>query len=313
MQVNLNNTIISISFLFILLSCYQNKTKPINMIEKHTNSTQKKAELYGIEFNINSPSEIRVNDLIISKKYMSGITGPEIINQYIRESGEQKVKIQIIHPYGDQGGLFNNEALQSLIQGTYIQTIDKENNYEIKVVKDLKLPNVDNETAIFEYEWVFNANVPYKISSWEDAENLEDIDKKELEEEVLNKYQELWSMLEMGDVELFMNEIKESNEDLFMSNYFDENKQIEYLNNLRNFYKNHKGTMTPIKEFKMVFLANGKGVALEQTGKFRGFGVLMAKGAAQNSLFTNYVTLIKSKKKNAFKIQLINSEYLKYD
>ena len=51
--------------------------------------------LYGIEFNIKVPCEIRVNDLIVVKNIKNGVIGPEIINQYLIKPGNQVVNIKV--------------------------------------------------------------------------------------------------------------------------------------------------------------------------------------------------------------------------
>lgn len=313
MLVKLNKLIIIILTIQVsFIGCQQNKEKTNKMSQNNEITSMQSGNLYGIEFNIKVPCEIKINDLVVSKNYLSGAIGPEIINQYIRKSGEQKVSIKIMHPYLSEGGQFDNAGLKSLIENTFIQTIEPDNDYKVQVVKELKFPVINEKVSQFEYGWNFNAEVPYNISSWDDAQDLKNIDKKELELQVLEKYRQLWNILQSGNVDEFMNEIKDSNNDLFISNYYDKDKQSEYLESLRNFYNSHKGAMQPMDRAELVFLSNGKGVALEQTGQFKGVGILMAKGKVQNSLFTNYITLIKSKDTNTFKVQLINSEYLKY-
>jgi hypothetical protein len=297
----------------IFINCHNNKEKTDTMSSnRNETAIKEQEELYGIEFNIKVPCEIRINDLVVSKNLLSGVTGPEIINQYIKNSGKQRVSIKIIHPYLASGGLFDDSALKSIIEGTFIQTIEPKNDYQVKVVKSLIFPTINEKVPKFEYEWTFKANVPYKLSSWDDAQDLTNIDKKELIIQVVEKYRQLWNLLQSGNVDEFMKEIDNVNRDLFISNYYDKDKQSEYVKNLKKFYNNHKGAMQPMDDgVELVLLANGKGVALEQTEHFKGFGALMAKGTVDNSLFTNYITLIKSKKTNSFKIQLINSEYLK--
>ncbi|QYS86895.1 hypothetical protein JJC03_02500 [Flavobacterium oreochromis] len=139
------------------------------------------------------------------------------------------------------------------------------------------------------------------LKSRDEAQDLSDIDKVELKKQVIEKYRELWNLLQSGNVEEFLKEINSSNSDYFKSNYYDENKQTEYIENLKKFYTSHKGAMVSMDDSELIILANGKGVALEQIGQFRGFGLLMARGALQNSLFTNYITLIKSKKRMILK------------
>lgn len=293
-------------------SCETKQYNTDNMSDKKENINDKKGNLYGIEFNIKVPCEIRVNDMIVSKNYLSGVIGPEIINQYLVKSGDQKVKIKIFQPNFSSGNLFDNNALKNILEGTYIQTIEPENDYKVNIVKELKFPEINNKVSSFEYEWDFQADIPYNISSWEDAQDLSTIDKDILKKEVLEKYHELWGLLQSGQSDKFISEIEIANRDLFNTNYYDADRVNEYKSNLVSFYSNHKNAMLPINNSDMVLLANGKAVALEQVGEFKGFGLLLAKGQAENSIYSNYIILIKSKKTNKYKIQIINSEFLKY-
>jgi hypothetical protein len=68
--------------------------------------------------------------------------------------------------------------------------------------------------------------------------------------------------------------------------------------------------MIPIGDFELVLQGYGRALALEQTGHKKGLGLLMAKGTAENSLYINYIVLVKSKKTNKFKVQIINSEFI---
>jgi hypothetical protein len=185
----------------------------------------KPTPFYTLQFNIPVPSEIRINNIVISKNYLSGVAGPEIINQYIEKSGIQKVSVKIQHPYILEGGLFNNDALKSLMKKSFIQTVDPKNDYVVKVIKDLKFPIIKDKFPSFEYGWTFDATVPYSITSWDDAQILKNVEKDKLIADVLEKYHQLWNILQSGNVDEFMQEINDANNDLFVSNYFDENKK----------------------------------------------------------------------------------------
>lgn len=312
MKNTFNTILVGLIFLQLLsISCKEHQYKSSKM--DNTNHKKLAGILFGIEYSIKVPSEIRVNDLIIRKNDLGGIVGPEIINQYLIKSGIQRVKIKVYHPDWKEGGVFTPEELQSILNNTSVQTIEPENNYRVTMLKELKFPTINKDVSFFEYEWDFLANTPYQINSWDDAEDLLKIDKALLKKEAFEKYRELWDLLQTGSVNKFMEEIKNSNDDLFLTNYFDDNKMEEYKSNLNTFYAKQKDGLLAIDNYELVLLANGKALALEQIGGFKGFGLLLAKGEIVNSLYTNYITLIKSKKTKKFKVQLVNSAYIMCD
>lgn len=268
--------------------------------------------LYGIEYFILAPCEIRVNDLILCKNNFNGVRGPEIINHYLIKSGIQRVKIKVYHPEWKDGGVFTPAILKALLGNSYVESLEPNNKRKVTIIKRLEFPTIQNEVPFFEYEWEFFADVPYSTSSWDDAQDLLTMDRQVLEKEVFEKYQELWELLQSGRLNRFLEEFEDPNADLFASNFFDFNMVKDYKSNFINFFHHHKDAMLPIDDYDLVLLANGKAISLEQTGKFKGFGLLLGKGKIANSFLTNYVTLIKSKKTNKFKVQLVSSEYIDF-
>jgi len=82
----------------------------------------------------------------------------------------------------------------------------------------------------------------------------------------------------------------------------------EYTNNLIEAYSEHKGIMPPIENYRLRILGNGKVVALENLGKYKGQGVLTAEAKNSDTLFQNYIMLHIPKGSKDFEIVRINSQ-----
>ncbi|MBZ4188636.1 hypothetical protein [Niabella beijingensis] len=269
-------------------------------------------KLYGIEFNIPVPSEILVNDVPVSKNFVSGIVGPEFINQYILDSGRQRVKIKLLHPFLKNGGMFTGEQLKKLTEKVQVQLIDINEGYKVTPIAPLHFPEVKEKVPSFEYEWNFDAGVAYKIDGWKNSVDLKKMNEDLLKQEVFTTFQRLHTELDRGNVDAFFGEIKKANQELFISNYYSDEKITEYNSNCKKFYSNHAGQMLPIEKYRMVFYADGKAVSLERVDEdYAGLGVLIAKGKEENAYYTNYILLHKPTTDAPLQVLRINSEYIK--
>lgn len=278
----------------------------------HKTNKMEHHKLYGIEFNIPVPSEVLVNDMPVSKNFVSGTVGPEFINQYILDPGKQRVRIKVMHPFLKEGGLFTGTQLKRLTENIQVQLVDVNQDYKVTTVAPLRFPEVKEPVPSFEYEWDFDAGVDYKIQGWKNSVDLKTIGEDLLKQEVLTLFQRLYAELDKGDTNTFADEIKQAEQELFISNYYSREKIAEHQSNCEKFYSNHKGRMLPIENYRMVFYANGKAVALERVDDAHaGLGVLIAKGKEANAYYTNYVLLHKPSASAPLQVLRINSEYIK--
>ncbi|MBO9594827.1 MAG: hypothetical protein J7599_18125 [Niabella sp.] len=269
-------------------------------------------KLYGIEFNIPVPSEVLVNDMPVSKNFVSGTVGPEFINQYILDPGKQHVRIKVMHPFLKEGGRFTGTQLKKLTENTQVQLVDVNQDYTVTTVAPLRFPEVKEPVPFFEYEWTFDAGVDYKIQGWKSSADLKKIDENVLKQEVLAAYQQMYAELDKGNTAAFLDDIKQAEQELFSSNFYSKEKIAEHQSNCEKFYSNHKGRMLPIENYRMVFYANGKAVALERVDDaYAGLGVLIAKGTEDNAYYTNYIVLHKPSANAPLQVLRINSEYIK--
>ncbi len=303
---------------FLLNSCAQEtKTNSIesNVKTKNQNNLtveELKNKEYYLAFKYPVPFEILVNDVVVEKEMENGMNGANNINQFILKNGAQKVKIKIFHPYASKGGKLKPNDFKLLQAGIYISKNNSEE--EMTIVKSLEFPDIDTPVPYFEYEWQFEAELPFILEGWKNSQNLKDMDESILEKEVLKKFTELRNSLDSGNSSKFLEEIKKCNQDFYKSNYFSKKEISDYESNLSDFYSSQSGNMLPIEGYKLRILGDGKAVTLERIdNKYMGECVLIAEDPKEKLLYQNYVILHKPQNSDNFEIIRINSKYTSLD
>lgn len=279
--------------IFIILSLI-NCTKEKEM-EKEINSTNYVNSMlkyikhydyepvYWIGIEKQAPMEIEVNDVPLFRDYDDsgyGINKP--INFLILKSGEQKITYRV----------FSQE--KELFIGFEVYIMDKNKLYKtVKTIKEtVKIPS----SGIYEGEFTFTAEVPYENKGWNDGQDLTQFDKKELETAVVNFYKKMWNIYNdksRKDDQFPL--IFEREKETAISNYSSKEELEEQLQEYMLPYTNPTYEMLPLENYKMVFYANGKAVALEQTSmlpQLRGFSALGAKYKEDDTTYGDMSQLI---------------------
>lgn len=294
---------ISILFLLInLISSCQSKTTTImqnpeitekNIVKeiaaevKHFNYEP----LYQLLITSNwCSSEIFVNDIPVYINFREALDGPTIdINNFIFKSGTQKVTIKL-YPLGK----YENENIDTFIAETGIKIIV--NEYDRKTQKDkeiIKYETIKEEhnkyeqpifvgkgKTYFEASFTFNASVPYKLKGFENATDLREWDEKILEKKILTEYEKVKSIYQNKDYDNIARTSYDGLKNQFVSQYQNHEDINEVWSTLMNVYKLPTFEMQPLQNYKIVFFADGKLVALMQNSKdprVRGNSSLWAK------------------------------------
>lgn len=275
---------LSLIVLLFISSCIQAREE--QKVDLYKNRETNK---YFLAISYSVPYEILVNDLVVSKDPKDGYSGAENLNLFLNTSGRQKIKIRVFAPDMDKGGKISPELLKSLKAGIYAN--DPSNADKKTLILPLDFP--ENKTAVpaFEYEWNFDNNLKVNYGSLENSKDLSKMDKQELDKMVLAKFNELKEILNAGDGKKFMKVIDKAKTDLFAAEYMPVTKQREYDANLSEYFDSHKGIMPEIQGYTLRLMGNGKAVALENTIRNRGLGVLTAEDKKDNSLNKNYFIL----------------------
>ncbi len=300
--------------------CSQNKTQPImqnpeitekNIVNKlYSNVKRYDYEpMYYLTYVQNVCfSEILVNDILVNKNFQEIGDGATIpINNCIFKSGIQKVTFRL-YPVGENKG-FN---FPTLINDTdmKIEVTESDNNKrneDGKRIANYITPLItfknaaDYEKTKFEgsgktyYEasFTFNATIPYKVEGFENARDLREWDAAILYKKLLQEYNKVKAIYQNKDYDNIARISYNNLRNQFISEY----QNREYINEvwemLMEAYKLPTFEMQPIENYKMVFFADGKLVALMQDSKdsrVRGNSSLWAKfnrGEGIETLFCN--------------------------
>ena len=296
--------------LFTLYSCKSEKKGSPSSKDKNPKTeikTTGKEKNYSVYYELNLPFEILVNDLVVEKNMDTGMDGPDQLNQFILENGEQKIKIKAFHPFAERGGMFKPEDIALINEKLRIYLKDEHaNEGKLQLIKVLKFPIIEDEVPFIEGEWSFDAEVPFNLEGWKNSKNLSAYGDDELEKMVISKFKELRKLLNTGNALDFMKELEFRNTEFYNANYFSTPQISDYEASLLATFAKLEGLMLPIENYKMRILGGGKVVSLERIGKYKGQSVLIAEDNKTNMLYTNYTMLYLPFGKNTLEIVRIN-------
>lgn len=284
MNMNRRNTIVIVVLLILLVSCKKNLER--KTIQKENKQYKKKEKrIYYLNYSILGVehADFFINDIKI--KNGVGGSGYEELNPYILNSGECTIKIKMYYldktlrmvdpelliPQDEHG---TGGALR-----VRVYTSD-ENEENVEKLIEFKNRIIDTPVPLYEASWTFEAEVPYKLEGWGNAEDLTKIDKEKLEKKVVAKFKEYREMLSSGDVDSFYESQNFSFEEEVASMYINPKTQNEWKGDLHDIFKNQKDRMLPLENYKMRFYGDGKLVTLERTDldeKLHGFCALISK------------------------------------
>ncbi len=307
---------IKILFLIIFISitgCMQNKKNRnmMNFIEelKETNNAISDSPIYLYNFTYSNVNiEIYINEQLFLKSYYKGneVDDNHLINHYLNKEVHQKLKV-IVKPINDK--YFNQQSyftihLSSLPdRKTFFKKEWKESKKIIEyttnefardangaftrdstgaVVGYIKEKKLEGK-SYFEKEFEFEAEMPFENEALNNSKDLQKIDKKVLEQKVLEQYQR------------FVNSVKNKDEKTYWELYY---HKIAYFakanflteNDIENLKKEGKMyykmmSYQPIENYEMVFYDEGRLVCFESKSnelEFKGKSPLIATAVNPN-------------------------------
>jgi hypothetical protein len=272
--------------------------------EKEKNKTMTSNNNYTLIYNFPFNGEILINDVVLDKHLYDNLTGTEFINMYILKNGTQKIKIKLYSPQLEKGKLINEYELKKSNEefALYNTILDNGEISNLQLLQKLNFPNINNPLPVIEHEWSFNAELPFELKGWKNAENLNNWDKDKLEKAVVLKYKQLQELLNIGNTNLFLKELEFANNEYFISNYYNEQKKKAYLSNLIEDFSLLTGKVPILKDYNMRIMGDGKVVVLESLGKYKGLGILTTEDTINKKLYPIYIMLYKPLDSTEFKI-----------
>ena len=237
---------------------------------------------YMIDITTNIPVIVYVNDIKVSELNMPLGTAIDL-NPYVLKNGKCKIKLQIFPLFrrGDTLVTVENIMRCNLFFGSYIRNkeTDKILNYKADVALPIVAPKED--VPYFEQEWdVELTELPYELEGWSKGQDLRKWDKKELEKKVVAYYQKLWSILNNGEGERYMDLWKQADQELMFYDYETDYDSI-YKEESEEIKKNCTDNMIYLEDYEMKLYAEGKLVCLERkthTREFNNYSPLDIKG-----------------------------------
>ena len=238
---------------------------------------------YIIALSMRVPYELYINDIKADCDYVGANSGVDM-NPYILKNGKYKVKLRIFPAFKAGEKLIASKDIKNsnISFGSYIRNKETDEilNYEDKPLP-ITAPTID--VPYFEQEWeVEITDLPYELEGWSKGQDLRKWDKKELEKKVVAYYQKLWSILNNGEGEKYVEVWKKADQELFSYYYTTQERYLKLVENtIEDVEEYCKGTMIPLEDYEMKLYAEGKLVCLERkthTREFNNHSPLDIKG-----------------------------------
>lgn len=266
-------------FIILLFNCHNAQNTGEMKIQQ---IPLEKQITYMIDITTNIPVIVYVNDIKASELNMPLGTAIDL-NPYVLKNGKCKIKLQIFPLFrrGDTLVTVENIMRCNLFFGSYIR--NKETDEILNYKADVALPIVapKEDVPYFEQEWdVELTELPYELEGWSKGQDLRKWDKDKLEKKVVAYYQKLWSILNNGEGERYMDLWKQADQELMFYDYETDYDSI-YKEESEEIKKNCTDNMIYLEDYEMKLYAEGKLVCLERkthTREFNNYSPLDIKG-----------------------------------
>ncbi|WP_445721799.1 hypothetical protein [Flavobacterium sp.] len=299
-------------FLFLgvsLVACSQRKETMItqnpsitanNIVEELTKQVKhySKEPSYFISYgNEMCYFEIFINDILAFKNFHQPLSSSAFeINPYIFKSGSQKLTYKLYSvgktEYSKTNQTTFGKDTRLSLKITVADNKQRERagdkNMEFVTPVNISKDEYGNESELFvatgkdyyEGSFTFEAEVPYELEGFDDAQDLRKMDPKELEKKLINEYAVIKNIYQNKEYDNIAKISFYNLKNQFVAKYDDEKYIKDVWKMLMDAYKEPSFEMQPIENQKMVFFADGKLVALMQSttdNRLRGNTALWAK------------------------------------
>ncbi len=246
--------------------------------------------------------EIYINDVLVFKHYENvGLMNHATpINDMILKSGTQKVTVKLF-PLGkiDDQEFTTIDADARFRLKIYKR--DKKQPYEAlgyDVVKEYFAPTVSGERGgaflnagipYYEETFTFEAKVPYELKGWSESQVLTELDQKELEQGILDFYNEYDDVIQKQDEKKWVEMVRKRELEYLKSVHYNDFKNSKIKSRIDYFISVFDSDFVeefPLDIYKIKLEGNGKlavlksterkgkaaysfGVKIERNGKYR--------------------------------------------
>ncbi len=282
----------------------------LNKKEKKMNNIDYKEKLYDLSTNesflndfpfyfikINSSSiscKTTINNVLFKKyySYSKDLQGIHFINHYIKNKNKIKLHIAPVYDtiFEKTNDFINIKVYKSPSKKIYTEddfftSAEEVINFDTYAPSNKKKIIYENIEGLpyFEKEFEFEAEMPFENEALINSKNLQEIDKKVLEQKVLKQYQR------------FVNSVKNKDENTYWELYYHKvayfakanfltEEEIEDLIKEGEIYY-EKMSYQPIENYEMVFYDEGRLVCFESKSnelEFKGKSPLIATAVNPN-------------------------------
>jgi len=218
--------------------------------------------------NQNCDYRILVNDML--NAYYNDVypmySTRTMLNYEILKSGKQTLKVVVLPKVGDT--ILSKKASIDIRLIKYSNMDDKQNNFGGSVdLMSWSLPNLDSlsEVPFYEYDFSFEAEVPYEMNTIDDAIDLKEIDEDILTKEVVRVFELLHGYIK-NDYDQFNTYARGSILSAVTPTYKSRENLEQVLQNNKNtlIKKGYDKALKPLEGYKLVLYSNGRIATLER-------------------------------------------------
>lgn len=248
--------------------------------------------------------EIYVNDVSLFDDYeISNYITPTPLSSLFLKSGEQKVTVKM-YPIGN----LNNESL-GVKDALPINKLTEESQVMISIISidEKSKKGLDDEKVItqkispkeaagkeyYEFNFTFDAKVPYEFEGWKKGQNLKKLDQELVRKKALEFYNMVGQIYISKDLDAQLKIDFPSNVRIKGSYYRDKQNLEETLEEYKNDIMGNKYTLETIKDYKMEYMGEGRLLRLitnSQDLDLRNGGALFLK-YGEGGIFVPPITL----------------------
>ncbi len=240
-----------------------------------------KEPLYQLEVESLFSFSILINGCPVYSNFdkISGMVRLDI-NPYILKSGKQLITVELYPGYDQQ-----NMRKQFLENGSkFYLKIEKTSwgkdgylNISEEIVSYKTADETTDLTKLQTYkrDISFNASVPYRLEGWKNGKDLTQLDKKQLELQVLHFYKQIISLFESNDYDALNSQFLKADAEWYQSMYFSEDiitryqttkgRKAKSVMTMLSGSQQNSRTFFPLENYVLRFYGDGRMVRLEPT------------------------------------------------
>jgi len=265
--MRLNKIIAYCLMLFGLQACGQTKPSKAMIQELLSVKRYEQRPEYRLEINgTNCNWEVEINNMPLNSYIgeQGGTSGDFPLNAGILSSGKQEIKLKVYPPKGDK--LINIYATLRLVLTYYADN----KNYK-STMKELNTYNLPSDSIknlpFFEYEYIFDAQVPYNHLGWTKSKDLTKVPN--IREKVISKLNEFTILIQQRDNNRILKEEIQKRKDLYECFYATDSSiradiaDSDYNIDFTNIHDSH---YVPNETGELVYYANNRVVGMRHAG-----------------------------------------------